>query len=162
MKIEEIMNDYNTDRLSRMQTLFTSIFVIQNRIQNAGEKIQKELSMKQWLLLTIISVCPKPHTLSNVGRIMGCSRQNVKKLVNSLELKGYVIVENGTNNSVCIELTNKVNEYLMEIGNKQIEFLNILFKEFTDKEIELFFSMFNKLYKGLNSLENSIGGVCNE
>lgn len=162
MRIEEIMNDYNTDRLTRMQTLFTSIFVIQNRIQNAGEKIQKELSMKQWLLLTIISVCPKPHTLSNIGRMMGCSRQNIKKLVNSLELKGYVIVEEGSNNSLCVELTSKVNEYLMEIGNKQIEFLNTLFKDFSNKDIELFFNMFNKLYKGLNALESNIRGVCSE
>ena len=162
MRIEELMNDYNTDRLTRMQTLFTSIFVIQNRIQNAGEKIQKELSMKQWLLLTIISVCPKPHTLSNIGRMMGCSRQNIKKLVNSLELKGYVIVEEGSNNSLCVELTSKVNEYLMEIGNKQIDFLNTLFKDFSDKEIELFFNMFNKLYKGLNALENNIGGAFSE
>ena len=162
MRIEELMNDYNTDRLTRMQTLFTSIFVIQNRIQNAGKKIQKELSMKQWLLLTIISVCPKPHTLSNIGRMMGCSRQNIKKLVNSLELKGYVIVEEGSNNSLCVELTSKVNEYLMEIGNKQIEFLNTLFKDFSDKEIELFFNMFNNLYKGLNALENNIGGAFSE
>lgn len=162
MRIEEIMNDYNTDRLTRMQTLFTSIFVIQNRLQNAGEKIQKELSMKQWLLLTIISECPKPHTLSNIGRMMGCSRQNIKKLVNSLELKGYVVIDEGVNNSVCVELTNKVNDYLMEIGSKQIEFLNVLFMEFSDKEIELFFNMFNKLYKGLNLLENNIGGLSNE
>ena len=138
MRIEEIMNDYNTDRLSRMQALFTSIFVMENRIQNASEKIQDELSMKQWLLLTIISVCPKPHTLSNIGRMMGCSRQNVKKLITTLEKKGYVTIDEGVNNSVCVELTNKLYEYSNEVGSRQIELLNTLFSDFSDKEVELF------------------------
>ena len=109
MKLEDILDEYNNDRLTREQALFTSIFVIQNRIQTAGEKIQNELSMKQWLLITIISVCPKPHTLTNIGRMMGCSRQNVKKLVMVLEEKGYIKAINGSNNSLFIELTDKVN-----------------------------------------------------
>ena len=77
--------------------------------------------MKQWLLLTMISVCPEPHTLSNIGRLMGCSRQNVKKLITILEKKGYVIITEGSNNSICVELTNKVNKYSNDIGKKQIE-----------------------------------------
>lgn len=158
MRIEEIMSNYNTDRFTRCQTLFTSLFIIQNRIQNAGEKIQKELSMKQWLLIVVISVCPKPHTLSNIGRMMGCSRQNVKKLADQLENKGYVKIINGTNNSVCIELTDKINDYSKEIGPKQVELLNVLFSEFSDKEIEVFFDMFMKLYKGINLIENN-GGI---
>ena len=162
MKIEEIIESYNTDRLSRCQVMFTSIFVIQNRIQNASEKMQKELSMKQWLLITIISVCPKPHTLSNIGRMMGCSRQNVKKLVNTLEEKGYVTLEEGTNNSVCVELTNKVYAYLKEVGEKQVTLLNMLFKEFSDEEIETLFKMFTKLYKGINLVENYAGSDINE
>ena len=121
MKIEDVVAKYNTDRLTREQALFTSIFIIQNRLQNSGERIQNELSMKQWLLLTMISVCPEPHTLSNIGRLMGCSRQNVKKLITTLEKKGYVIITEGSNNSICVELTNKVNKYSNAIGKKQIE-----------------------------------------
>ena len=159
MRIEEIMNDYNTDRLSRMQALFTSIFVMENRIQNASEKIQDELSMKQWLLLTIISVCPKPHTLSNIGRMMGCSRQNVKKLITTLEKKGYVTIDEGVNNSVCVELTNKLYEYSNEVGSRQIELLNTLFSDFSDKEVELFFNMILKLYKGIGLIEKNVGEI---
>ena len=159
MRIEEIMNDDNTDSLSRMQALFTSIFVMENRIQNASEKIQDELSMKQWLLLTIISVCPKPHTLSNIGRMMGCSRQNVKKLITTLEKKGYVTIDEGVNNSVCVELTNKLYEYSNEVGSRQIELLNTLFSDFSDKEVELFFNMILKLYKGIGLIEKNVGEI---
>ena len=159
MKIEDVVAKYNTDRLTREQALFTSIFIIQNRLQNSGERIQNELSMKQWMLLTMISVCPEPHTLSNIGRLMGCSRQNVKKLITTLEKKGYVIITEGSNNSICVELTNKVNKYSNDIGKKQIELLNLLFQEFSDNEIETLFNMLLKLYSGLGYVESFSGGI---
>lgn len=159
MKIEDVVAKYNTDRLTREQALFTSIFIVQNRLQNSGERIQNELSMKQWLLLTMISVCPEPHTLSNIGRLMGCSRQNVKKLITTLEKKGYVIITEGSNNSICVELTNKVNKYSNDIGKKQIELLNLLFQEFSDNEIETLFNMLLKLYSGLGYVESFSGGI---
>ena len=95
MKIENLLQEFNVDRISREQAIFSSIFIIQNRIQTAGEKLQKEISMKQWLLLTMASVCPQPKTLSNVGRLMGCSRQNIKKLAIILEKKGFIKLVNG-------------------------------------------------------------------
>lgn len=159
MKIEDVVAKYNTDRLTREQALFTSIFIVQNRLQNSGERIQNELSMKQWLLLTMISVSPEPHTLSNIGRLMGCSRQNVKKLITTLEKKGYVIITEGSNNSICVELTNKVNKYSNDIGKKQIELLNLLFQEFSDNEIETLFNMLLKLYSGLGYVESFSGGI---
>ena len=157
MKLEEILDNYNDNNLSREQVIFTSLFVIQNRLQTACEKIQNELSMKQWLLLTIVSVCPNPHTLTNIGKMMGCSRQNVKKLVSILESKGYIEIVKGNNNSVCIELTDKVNEYSNEIGLKQIKILELLFKDFSEEEIKLFFNMIKKMYSGLNKIEEYVG-----
>ena len=159
MKIEEILETYNTNRLEKSQALYTSIFVIQNRLQNAGEKIQNELSIKQWLLLTMVSVCPESRTLSNIGRLMGCSRQNVKKLVSTLEKKQYIRLIKGSNNSLCIELTDKVEEYGKKIGKTQLAFLELLFKEFSDREIEQFFKMVLKLYSGLEKVEDFSGGA---
>ncbi len=157
MKLEEILDNYNDNNLSREQAIFTSLFVIQNRLQTACEKIQNELSMKQWHLLTIVSVCPTPHTLTNIGRMMGCSRQNVKKLVSILEAKDYIEIVKGNNNSVCIELTDKVNEYSNEIGFKQIKILELLFKDFSEEETKLFFNMIKKMYSGLKRIEEYVG-----
>lgn len=156
MKIEQILQNHNIDKLNREQAIFTSIFVMQNRLQNAGEKIQNDLSMKQWLLLTIISVCQQQHSLSNIGRLMGCSRQNIKKLILTLEKKGYVKILKGRNNSVFVELTDKVDKYSKEIGQKQITFLKTLFQEFNDKQIEQLFNMFLKLYIGIEKVEKYV------
>ena len=158
MKLEKLLKDFNKNRDNREQALFTSIFIIQNRIQTSGEKLQKEISMKQWLLLTMTSICPSPKTLSNVGRMMGCSRQNIKKLALALEKKGFVKLVKGNNNSLYIELTNKVAEYSKEIGDKQYAALKILFKKFSDEEIKQFFNLVSKLYVGLENMENYTGG----
>lgn len=154
MKINELFEKYNCDTLHRMQAIFSSIFVLQNRMQTAGEKLQTEISMKQWLLLSMTQCCPKPRTLTNVGNLMGCSRQNVKKLVSALEKKGFVRLLSGSNNSVCIELTEEVDKYAEEIGERQAKALNLLFSDFTEEEVEQLFTLYAKLYAGIERVES--------
>ena len=104
MKPLDFFQQYNCDTQHRLQAIFASIFVLQNRMQTAGEKLQTQISMKQWLLLAMTECCPQPRTLTNIGLLMGCSRQNVKKLALALEIKGFVRLLNGANNSIGIEL----------------------------------------------------------
>ena len=69
MKSEEFKNasaSYNCGAMHKIQAIFLSIFVMQNRMQTAGEKLQTQISMKQWLLLTMAGSCPEPRT-SNTG-----------------------------------------------------------------------------------------------
>ena len=79
MKMEALFEKYGCDTLHKEQAVFASIFILQNRLQTAGEKLQTEISMKQWLLLATVECCPGPRTLTNIGELMGCSRQNIKK-----------------------------------------------------------------------------------
>lgn len=151
--MNELFEQFNHDTLHRMQAIFSSIFVLQNRMQTAGEKLQTEISMKQWLLLAMTECCPKPRTLTNVGNLMGCSRQNVKKLALALEKKGFVRLLLSNNNSVLIELTEKVKRYAEEIGERHRKALSLLFADFSEEEIEQLFSLYKKLYAGLERME---------
>lgn len=153
MQPEELFEKYNCDTQHRIQAIFSSIFVLQNRMQTACEKLQTEISMKQWLLLTMTACCPEPRTLTNVGKLMGCSRQNIKKLTLALEKKGFVRLSSGNSNSVYIELTDKVSEYANEIGDRQLQALKLLFADFSENEIEQLFRLYTKLYSGINRLE---------
>ena len=78
--MEKWMQEYGLGRAKQEKGLFASLFILQNRLQTAGEKLQTEISMKQWLLLAMAECCPEPRTLTNIGELMGCSRQNIKKL----------------------------------------------------------------------------------
>ena len=152
--MNESFEQFSCDTPHRMQAIFSSIFVLQNRMQTAGEKLQTEISMKQWLLLAMTECCPEPRTLTNIGNLMGCSRQNVKKLALALEKKGFVHLLLSNNNSVLVELTEKVQRYAEEIGERQMKALSLLFSDFSEEEIEQLFFLYSKLYTGLERVEN--------
>ena len=98
--------------------------------------------------------CPEPRTLTNIGNLMGCSRQNVKKLALALEKKGFVHLQLSNNNSVLVELTEEVQRYTEEIGERQMKALSLLFSDFSEEEIEQLFFLYSKLYTGLERVEN--------
>ena len=152
--MNELFEQFNCDTLHRMQAIFSSIFVLQNRMQTAGEKLQTQISMKQWLLLAMTACCPEPRTLTNIGNLMGCSRQNVKKLALALEKKGFVHLQLSSNNSVLVELTEDVQCYAEEIGERQMKALSLLFADFSEEEIGQLFFLYSKLYTGLERVEN--------
>lgn len=152
--MNELFEQFNCDTQQRIQAIFSSIFVLQNRMQTACEKLQTKISMKQWLLLAMTECCPEPRTLTNIGNLMGCSRQNVKKLALALEKKGFVNLQLSNNNSVHIELTEEVKRYAEEIGERHLKALSLLFDDFSEQEIEQLFSLYTKLYAGLERLEN--------
>ncbi len=153
MKMNDFFEAFGCDTQHRVQAIFSSIFVLQNRMQTAGEKLQTEISMKQWLLLAMTECCPEPRTLTNIGNLMGCSRQNIKKLASALEKKGFVRLLTGANNSVCIELTDKVNAYSEEMRQRHIQALSLLFADFNDDEIKQLFRFYSKLYAGVERVE---------
>ena len=152
--MNESFEQFNCDTTHRMQAIFSSIFVLQNRMQTAGEKLQTKTSMKQWLLLAMTACCPEPRTLTNIGNLMGCSRQNVKKLALALEKKGFVHLQLSSNNSVLVELTEDVQRYAEEIGERQMKALSLLFSDFSEEEIGQLFFLYSKLYTGLERVEN--------
>lgn len=152
--MNESFEQFNCDTTHRMQAIFSSIFVLQNRMQTAGEKLQTKISMKQWLLLAMTACCPEPRTLTNIGNLMGCSRQNVKKLALVLEKKGFVHLQLSSNNSVLVELTEDVQCYAEEIGERQMKALSLLFADFSEEEIGQLFFLYSKLYTGLERVEN--------
>lgn len=150
----ELFEKFDCDKPHRVQGVFSSIFVLQNRLQTAGEKIQTEISMKQWLLLAMAECCPEPRTLTNLGNLMGCSRQNVKKLALALEKQGFVRLLLGGNNSVRIELTEKAGDYAREMEQRHTQTLQLLFADFSEEEIEKLFCLYIKLYAGIERVEN--------
>lgn len=157
--MKELYEQFDKTALTQMQAIFASIFILQNRFQTAYEKWQDDLSMKQWLMLLIVNICPMPHTLTNVGLYMGCSRQNTKQLAMALSKKGYVRLVLGAQNSVNIEFTEKVAEYENKMSEKHAEVLRLLFSDFEEKEIALLYKLYAKLYAGLERIEKQGEGI---
>ncbi len=79
MQLKQLIEEYADSEIMRRQGIFASIFIIQNRLQTACDKLDEEITMKQWLLLAMAGTTENPMSLTDLGRLMGCSRQNVKK-----------------------------------------------------------------------------------
>ena len=154
--MKELYEQFGVSTLTRMQAVFASIFILQNRLQTSYEKAQDDLTMKQWLLLVTVSNCPKPHTLTNVGAYMGCSRQNTKQLAMALSKKGYARLVLGAQNSVNIELTKKAAEYEKKMGKKHEEVLKLFFSDFNEEELSRFYQLYKKLYTGIERIEKEM------
>lgn len=153
MPTRETFADCATTPEARMQAVFASIFILQNRVQTACEKVQTGMSMKQWLLLAMAESCPPPRTLTRVGARMGCSRQNVKKLAMSLQSRGFLRMTRGAGNAVCLEPTNAAHEYFRGMTDRQTTVLDLLFSDLSpDQTIQLFEAV-AKLYDGVERVE---------
>ena len=151
--ITHLLKEFDRDTPHRVMALFCGIFIQQNRMQTACEKIQTDISMKQWLMLAMLEQCPEPKTLTNVGKLMGCSRQNIKKLAAALAQKGYLTMTEGTNNAVCLEETEKVAAYSAQMAERRSQVMQLLFADFSEAEISQFYALHRKLYAGIQRVE---------
>ncbi len=110
--------------------------------------------MKQWLLLAMVEACPEPKTLTRVATLMGCSRQNVKKLALALEAKGFVKLEQGSRHSLQVVLTDKAAAYNEQISPRHAQALRLIFADFSSEEVDQLFGLYRKLYAGIERVEN--------
>lgn len=153
MEVRALFDAFDCDTQHREQAVFASLFILQNRMQTACEKLQTEISMKQWLLLAMAECCPPPRSLTRIGSLMGCSRQNVKKLAAALAAKGFVRLLPGGNNSLCVELTELARAYGRELEERHTETLRLLFADLSGEELRQLFRLYAKLYAGVERVE---------
>ncbi|NIZ96210.1 MarR family transcriptional regulator [Clostridioides difficile] len=143
---------------SRKQAIFASIFVMQNKLQTTCDKLDPELTMNQWLLIAIADSVDETLTLTKLGELMGCSRQNVKKLAIALEKKGFIEIEQNEKDSraICLVTKDRVQEYSKKVRGMQEKVLQLLFEDFTEKEAEQLFFGIMKLSIGIENVKNYV------
>lgn len=72
--------------------MYGSLSVLDNRIAALQSEEFKDLTMKQHFLLVSIGTFDDNPTLSDVSLLIGCSYQNVRKMAEQLQAKGYLTI----------------------------------------------------------------------
>ena len=72
------------------KTVICGCVIQENKLHAIFDRYN-EMTSKQWLLMATTTSFTDAPDLSMLAKVMGCSRQNVKKLALSLEKQGYVI-----------------------------------------------------------------------
>ena len=138
--------------------IFGCILLFANKMQTIGDRFDKDITMKQWLLLIcILENKDYSPTLTTIAEFMGCSRQNVKKLASKLNEKGLIKIENDPNDSRSLKLsiTKKCEKFFERRKNAEDKFLEDFFKKLTETDINNVYSAFLKLSETIANLDET-------
>lgn len=158
MNINDLITNFSDTTENQRKAIFSTLFIAGNKLQTLFDNHIPEISLKQFMLLSIVRQSNEPMTFTQLGTMLGCSRQNIKKLADALMKKGFVKIQQSPRDTraMCIYPTEKVNTYFEnEFAEYQKE-LKHLFGVYTEKEIETLFILISKLYTGIENLEEKI------
>lgn len=156
--LKDLVTRFSGTTENQRKAIFSSLFIVGNKLQTIFDNHIPQISLKQFMLLSIVRQSREPLTFTQLGNILGCSRQNIKKLAEILEKKGFVIMRKSPHDTraICICPTDKVNDFFENDFSKYQEELQYLFEVYTDEEIKTLFILLSKMYAGIENLEKKI------
>lgn len=155
MDISELAGRFSFGTPERCKAIFSTIFIAGNRLQALFDRRIPKLTLRQFMLLSVARQSAEPLTLTNLGELLGCSRQNVKKLALALEKKGFARLRRSTidGRALVLETAPKADEYFNTEFRQYVQELGALFSVYSEEEIKTLFALMMKLYDGLDRLE---------
>ncbi len=158
MEINQLIQRFSKGAENQKKAIFSTLFIAGNRLQTLFDKRIPKVSLKQFMLLSVVRQSGEPLTLTQLGNLLGCSRQNVKKLADALMKKGFVTVLQppGDTRAVRIAPTEQADCYFQKEFSNYQEELNYLFDVYTEDEIQALFRLLSKMYAGIENLEQHV------
>jgi DNA-binding MarR family transcriptional regulator len=147
--------------LDKQKYVYGSLFLLANRLQVIGDQYlgKDDITTKQWFLSIMIGQFgDNSPTLSEVSKLMGSSRQNVKQLALKLEEKGFLKIRKDEQDSraLRLKLTDKSREFWRNRKKQDNEYIENLFKDLDTEEIDAIYKGFGKLFEKIEDLEKTI------
>ncbi len=158
MNLNDLITRFSDSTENQSKAIFSTLFIAGNKLQTLFDNHIPEVSLKQFMLLSIVRQSKEPMTFTQLGNLLGCSRQNIKKLADVLVKKGFVTTRQSPydTRAMCICPTEKVDNYFQKDFSEYQEELKYLFEVYTEKEIETLFLLLSKLYSGIENLERRV------
>lgn len=158
MNIDDLITRFSGTTENQRKAVFSTLFIAGNKLQTLFDNHIPEVSLKQFMLLSIVRQSKEQLTFTQLGDLLGCSRQNIKKLADALMKKGFVTIQQSPHDvrALCICPTEKVNDYFQNDFLEYQEELKYLFEVYTDEEVEMLFLLLSRLYAGIENLEKRV------
>ena len=154
------MNIKDVD-MSKQAFVYAAIHLLANRMQVIGDKIDPTISTKQWFLLAAVSKFKNtPPNISDIADGLGTSRQNIKKMANILEKRGFLKMKRDESDlrNIQLFLTEQCRNYFKSRDQKESEYLENIFLGIDDEMLHMLCSGMGKLVENIDSL---LGGNAN-
>lgn len=158
MNLDDLTVKFSDSTEKQRKAIFSTLFIAGNKLQTLFDNHIPEVSLKQFMLLSIVRQSKELLTFTQLGNLLGCSRQNIKKLADVLMKKGFITIQPSPHDTraMCICPTEKVNSYFTKDFSEYQNELKYLFEVYTDQEIETLFILLSKLYAGIENLEKRV------
>ncbi|MGN0329147.1 MAG: MarR family winged helix-turn-helix transcriptional regulator [Lachnospira sp.] len=139
--------------------LFGLFFAFHNRLQAVGDSFYDEITCKQFFLLACMNLYQdEAPTANELAKTMGCSRQNVKEILNSLEKKQLISLEIDSKDTrkKRVYLTERARLMADQYREKETDFMNYLFEGVTEKEVDDTYNIISKIEDNLKRMKGSL------
>lgn len=136
------------NRTEKEEYIIGCISLLSNQLTQFGDSILPDITFKQWFLLIMISKMEiEEKNINSISEFVGTSRQNVKKMLTSLEKKGYIVFDKSKLDarSLKVTLTDKAYQYFVDNSNIAALETNKLFESFSLEEIDSLICSLEKL-----------------
>lgn len=158
MEIHDLIFRFSDTKEKQEKAIFSTLFIAGNRLQTIFDNNIPDITLKQFMLLTMVKQSEKELTFTQLGKLLGCSRQNIKKLAEVLAKKGYVTIQQNSSDirAACIAPTDKMIHFFTEIFTEYEHKLSLLFEVYDEQEVKQFFYLMMKLYAGIETFEKEL------
>lgn len=160
MDIKQLENDFKNSRAQQEKALFATLFIVQNKLKTRFDQSDSQVTLRQFMLLVIVKQAKLRNeqlTFTQLGEILGCSRQNIKKLAQALEKHGWckIVASEQDARALKIVETDLLMQYFDDISEYHQNKLRELFAVFSEEEMVTLFQLMNKLNHYVSGLEES-------
>ena len=141
MKINQYTEEY---------VIYGMLFSLSNRIQTIGDKEFSDITMKQHFLMVALDLFVEPPTLKQMGELIGCSYQNVKRMANHLEKNGYLIIQQDKEDKrkLLLVSTGKIKQ-MSEFREGSIKFMKGLYQGITRENLKITLATLKKMDRNI-------------
>lgn len=150
------MNAYDVLQImDHKHALFGLFFAFHNRLQAVGDSFYEEITCKQFFLLACMNLYQEEAPTANeLAKTMGCSRQNVKEILNSLEKKQmiHIEVDGDDRRKRRVYLTDQARRMADKYQEKETTFLRYLFNGISEEEVDSAYSIISKIEDNLKEM----------
>lgn len=139
-------------------TLLTygSLFKVANKIQAVGDRVMGDLTMRQQFLLVTLSLFEDyAPTLQELSFVFGSSYQNVKRMANLLEEKGYLTIYKDLIDRRKLRILLNREKFGADATDSMTltnDFLAQLYEGMEESEIEVLSNLLNRLDSNLERM----------
>ena len=102
MNLDNLTKRFSSSTENQRKAIFSTLFIAGNKLQTLFDNHIPEVSLKQFMLLSIIRQSKEQLTFTQLGNLLGCSRQNIKKLADVLMKKGFITIQQSPHDTINV------------------------------------------------------------